>query len=88
MGQKAHTVPPGFELGSLDSDSRVLTIAPWNQTLLWALHILMETQDWESLKAEPEPAYGLVLKKRLPCSKDGLWAQLTRLSICCTWFPL
>ena len=29
-------VPPGFELGSLDSESRVLTITPWNPTaMLW-----------------------------------------------------
>ena len=25
-------VPPGFELGSLDSKSRVLTITPWDHT--------------------------------------------------------
>ena len=24
-------VPPRFELGSLDSESKVLTITPWNQ---------------------------------------------------------
>ena len=27
-------VPPRFELGSLDSESRVLTITPWNPTTL------------------------------------------------------
>lgn len=28
---KEAQVPPRFELGSLDSESRVLTITPWNQ---------------------------------------------------------
>ena len=28
-------VPPRFELGSLDSKSRVLTITPWNPKLSW-----------------------------------------------------
>ena len=27
-------VPPRFELGSLDSESRVLTITPWNPIVL------------------------------------------------------
>ena len=27
-----HQVPPRFELGSLDSESRVLTITPWDPT--------------------------------------------------------
>ena len=30
---KLMKVPPRFELGSLDSESRVLTITPWNHTL-------------------------------------------------------
>ena len=28
--EKLDEVPPRFELGSLDSESRVLTITPWN----------------------------------------------------------
>ena len=28
-------VPPRFELGSLDSESRVLTITPWNRSYCW-----------------------------------------------------
>jgi hypothetical protein len=30
MVEKHVKVPPGFELGSLDSESKVLTITPWN----------------------------------------------------------
>ena len=30
--RKSMQVPPRFELGSLDSESRVLTITPWGQT--------------------------------------------------------
>ena len=29
--ESAAKVPPRFELGSLDSESRVLTITPWNR---------------------------------------------------------
>ena len=29
-------VPPRFELGSLDSESRVLTITPWNRYTILA----------------------------------------------------
>ena len=47
-------VPPRFELGSLDSESRVLTITPWNPTL-YAYHCIffvagssqyIQTQVW------------------------------------------
>ncbi|GIY93520.1 hypothetical protein CEXT_514321 [Caerostris extrusa] len=34
---KREQVPPRFELGSLDSKSRVLTITPWNHICL--LHL-------------------------------------------------
>ena len=30
LKRKEFQVPPRFELGSLDSESRVLTITPWN----------------------------------------------------------
>ena len=33
-GKKDLQVPPRFELGSLDSESRVLTITPWDHHLL------------------------------------------------------
>lgn len=31
--QEKSEVPPRFELGSLDSESKVLTITPWNLTI-------------------------------------------------------
>ena len=34
-GVNWYKVPPRFELGSLDSKSRVLTITPWNPKLSW-----------------------------------------------------
>ena len=35
-------VPPRFELGSLDSKSRVLTITPWNPKLSWSSIIVSQ----------------------------------------------
>ena len=31
--EKYYQVPPRFELGSLDSESRVLTITPWDRSV-------------------------------------------------------
>ena len=33
--KKSFEVPPRFELGSLDSKSRVLTITPWDRCYMW-----------------------------------------------------
>ena len=38
--QSKKEVPPRFELGSLDSKSRVLTITPWDQWSIYALQFI------------------------------------------------
>ena len=39
---KKRKVPPRFELGSLDSKSRVLTITPWNPTYFIKCEIIVK----------------------------------------------
>ena len=42
-------VPPRFELGSLDSKSRVLTITPQNQVLVLMIHCIMSASEIRSI---------------------------------------
>ena len=57
LSTKIHQVPPRFELGSLDSKSRVLTITPWNPVILTRLR-------WHYVHSEKQLIFVKMGKKR------------------------
>lgn len=64
-GQKVREVPPRFELGSLDSESRVLTITPWNRLREASQPLLLR----QSENKRPRPSrHRFALLFVLPCS--------------------
>ena len=44
--KKSGQVPPRFELGSLDSKSRVLTITPWDLLCIRFIYILYKLKNY------------------------------------------
>ena len=87
LWSEVEKVPPRFELGSLDSESRVLTITPWN---LWVQHCELTNQLmflrpvncwlWH-FRSTKKNALCFGIRKRgkttLSCLKKGIWVLNT-----------
>ena len=63
--KKSGQVPPRFELGSLDSKSRVLTITPWNLLLVDRLYQFLFLEDKTRINNT-----SIRLKKKSPGSTE------------------
>ena len=82
--QASTEVPPRFELGSLDSKSRVLTITPWDLTLANKnqrnLHTWNITQ--HGITQPSEHTTNSLKRKRNICSKKSFQVQLNIYNFC------